>query len=176
MATTLFTYADDLVRKSRIPTLLALVFALLALPAYALESGSTAPDFELSDTQGRSVRLSDYRGRIIVLKLATTWCPSCSEQMEELRDAQSFLAEKDVALVEVYLQETKEAVRAYAEKVDLRLPRAVLIDDGSAGRAYQVFTIPRVLVIDRDFRIVRDGNTITAFDLKNEIRRLLERS
>jgi peroxiredoxin len=153
--------------------LFSLLLLLVAVSASALDVGTTAPDFQVPDLDGKEVRLSDFKGRIIVLKLATTWCPSCSQQMAELREGEKFLKENNVAVVTVYLQDSREMVRRYQEKEGLSIPHAILIDNGRAGRAYNVYVIPRIVVIDKDFKVRRDGSVITEYDLRRQILRIL---
>jgi thiol-disulfide isomerase/thioredoxin len=153
----------------RFTLLLALILLFSAPPASALEVGSIAPDFELSTLEGKSVRLSDYKGRIIILKLATTWCPTCKEQSAELLDASDFLQRRDIPLIDVFLQDSDAMVREYLRHFSYRNTYVALQDDGSARRNYHVYLIPRVLVIDRDFKVHRDGNMITASALQRSI-------
>ena len=150
-----------------------LLFLLLLMPASALETGSTAPDFELPNLNGEKIKLSDFRGQVIVLKLATTWCPTCKQQRESIKEAEPFLKENDVAVVEVFLQDSADMIRKHMAGAELALPNAVLLDNGSAARAYHVYVIPRVVVIDREFKIQRDGSLITAHDLTRRIKRIL---
>jgi thiol-disulfide isomerase/thioredoxin len=156
----------------RFTLLLALVLLFLASPAFSLQVGSDAPDFELPTLEGESVRLSDFKGRIIVLKLATTWCPSCKKQTAELRKASAFLKSNDIPLVDVFLQDSETMVRDYLRSFDYGSSHIVLQDDGRARRAYHVFTIPRTVVIDRNFKIHRDGSLITASELQSSIRQM----
>ncbi len=149
--------------------LAGLLVLILVLSASALDVGTTAPDFQVQDLEGKDVRLSDFQGRIIVLKLATTWCPSCAQQMREFREGEKFLAENNIAVVTVYLQDTREMVRQYHAREGLSFPHAILIDNGLASRAYNVYVIPRVLVIDEEFKIRRDGSVIG----EKELRRLI---
>jgi peroxiredoxin len=156
----------------RFTLLLALILLFLTPPVSALETGSVAPDFELSSLAGDHVRLSDFKGRIIVLKLATTWCPTCKEQSAELRKASEFLRGHDIPLVDVFLQDSDAMVRDYLRSFEYRNSHIVLQDDGRARKAYHVYLIPRIVVIDRDFKIHRDGNMITASELQRSIRQI----
>ena len=47
--------------------------------AFAIEAGTPAPDFKLQSITGEEVRLSDFEGQLVLLKLATTWCPTCQQ-------------------------------------------------------------------------------------------------
>jgi peroxiredoxin len=156
----------------RFALLLALFLPFYTSPASALEVGSAAPDFELPTLEGKSVRLSDYKGRIIILKLATTWCPTCKQQSAELLGASDFLQRQDVPVIDVFLQDSEAMIRDYLRDFPYRHTYVALQDDGRARRSYHVYLIPRVVVIDRDFKIHRDGNMITASELQRSIRQI----
>lgn len=138
-----------------------------------LEVGSEAPDFNLSDLEGNKVKLSDYKGRIIVLKLGTTWCPDCVGQSDDLLKIGPQLNEQGVVLVDVFIQESRRSVKKYLKNKDFVMPIVPLLDDGQAHRAYQVYLIPRLLIIDQQFRIVHDGLRLNTEDLQEKIAALL---
>lgn len=146
--------------------LLALLFMVLAVPAAALEYGDAAPDFELLNLSGETVKLSQYKGKIVVLKLATTWCPTCKQQMEEIGKLSDFLNDNDIVVLDVFLQDTKAMVEEYLTGKAKPTNFTPLLDDGQVRKAYNVYLIPRLLVIDPDFKVRRDGSLITAKDLK----------
>jgi len=145
----------------------------LAGPVLAVETGATAPDFKLKTVEGKKVRLSDYRGQVIVLKLATTWCPTCKEQTAEIKKAGEFLKENKVAVVEVFLQDSESMVRDFLAEENYPMPFVALLDDGSALEAYNVYLIPRLVLIDRDFIVRRDGSLMEAEDLLREVGKLV---
>lgn len=141
-------------------------------PVAAVETGASAPDFELKTVDGEKVRLSDFKGRIIILKLATTWCPTCRQQTEEIEGAGKVLADKKVVVVEVFLQDSEKMVREYIKGEAHPVPYVPLLDDGSAHKAYNVYLIPRVLLIDGDFKIRRDGSLISSRDLIKQLEKI----
>jgi len=153
-------------------------FFLSALISYSpppLCAAQPAIDFKLPSLEGKDVRLSDFRGKVIILKLATTWCPTCKQQSEEIFTASEFFNKEDLVLVEVFLQDSEKMVRDFLAEKPIPIPFAALIDDGEARKDYNVFLIPRVLLIDRDFNIRRDGNFISSKDLVQEITPLLQK-
>lgn len=156
--------------------LLLILFSLLILPApsRALDVGKASPDFQLKTLEGKDVRLSDFKGRVIVLKLATTWCPTCKQQTAEFIEAGDFLKEKNVQVIEVFLQDTPEMVKEFLKDKAEGAPILPLIDDGQVHKKFNVYLIPRVLVIGPDFKVRRDGSVISAYDLKKAIEPLLE--
>ena len=152
-----------------LPLFLLFAFLLLAGSAAAIEVGASAPDFKLPTLDGKQVSLSDYKGQIIILKLATTWCPTCKQQTEEIQGAANFLRSHNVSFVEVFLQDSEKMVREYLKGEKLPMPHVALIDDGQALKAYSVYLIPRVLIIDQDFKVRRDGSLISEREMIAEI-------
>lgn len=155
--------------KSKIILNLLVLLLFCTGTALAIEAGSTPPDFKLPTVDGLEVSLSDYQGRIILLKLATTWCPTCKQQSQEIAEAGKILAEKDVVVIEVFLQDSEEMIREALAGEKFAMTHVALLDDGEARRAYAVYMIPRLLIIDRDFKVRRDGSLMTARDLIREV-------
>jgi peroxiredoxin len=160
-----------------------LVFALLvflsllfiASTAVAIEVGATAPDFKLPNLDGKEVSLSDFKGKVIILKLATTWCPTCKQQSQEIQSANNFLRDNNVAVIEVFLQDSEKMVREYLKGEKYEMPFAALLDDGRALKAYNVYLIPRVVIIDQDFKVRRDGSLLSDRELIVEIGKLAKK-
>ncbi len=153
--------------------LLSLFLLASALPAFAIGDGETAPDFRLSTLEGKKIALADFKGQVVVLKLATTWCPTCKQQTQEIEQIKDFLQENNVAVIEVFVQDTEKMVRDYFKEMPLAKNHTVLLDDGKAAKAYNIYVIPRVLLIDRDLKVRHDGSLITGADLKMRIGQLL---
>lgn len=147
--------------------LLLLGFAGQSL-AY-LQVGSEAPDFKLSDIEGNKVRLSDFKGQIIILQLGTTWCPDCVAQSADLLKIGPLLKEQGVVLVDVFIQENRKSVSKFLKGKDFVMQMVPLLDDGQAHRAYQVYLIPRLVIIDQQFRIVHDGLRLKAEEVQEKI-------
>ena len=139
----------------------------------AIEVGEAAPDFTLGTLDGRTVHLSDFKGRVILLKLATTWCPTCKQQTQEFLASGDYLKQHDIVVVEVFLQDSEEMVREYLEGKDFPMQHVALLDDGSALKAYNVYLIPRTLLIDKNFVVKRDGSLIDSDTLIAELGNLV---
>ncbi|MCL6267684.1 TlpA family protein disulfide reductase [Flagellimonas myxillae] len=99
-----------------------------------LYSGTMAPDFELNSVDGQTMKLSDYKGKFVVLHFATTWCPFCNAEAPYLKE----LAGKydDVSVIIVDVKESKELVKEkLVDKFELNFP--VLLDtDGAVATNY----------------------------------------
>ena len=66
-----------------------------------LAAGTVAPDFTLKDIDGRSVSLSDFRGKQVVLHFWASWCPDCREETPQLKAAQAAADPSKVVFVSV---------------------------------------------------------------------------
>ncbi|ORJ62058.1 TlpA family protein disulfide reductase [Geothermobacter hydrogeniphilus] len=162
-------------KAARIFLFLTVLLCLGAVTASALEFGDPAPDFELPGLDGKTFRLSDHRGQIVILKLGTTWCPTCKQQSFELAEAAPFLKKNNIKVVEVFLQDTREMITEYLAKERHPEELIPLLDDGQVRQKYNVYLIPRLLVVNREFQIVRDGSLLTSQALQNLIRPMLKK-
>ncbi len=150
--------------------ILFLFCALSVAPvvAFAIETGAKAPDFTLKSLQGQNVSLAEFHGRIVLLKLATTWCPTCKELSAEISKVAKFLEEKDTVVLEVFVQDSPAMVKKYLGDTEFPMTFHALLDDGQAYEAYNVYLIPRLLLVDAE-QIVRfdsAGRNVSAADIK----------
>ena len=148
-------------------TAFALVAALtLASAALAVEVGKPAPDFTATDINGKTIHLSDYKGKIVVLESYNSDCPYCHNQYKTgaMQAMQRDLAAKGVVWLLVnsvnpknFSHRTPEQARAEmaAEKMDV----TSWIDDssGAVGHLYDMKTTPDMYVINQDGILVYAG-------------------
>ncbi len=157
-------------KKNYLLPLCLVLLLCLSVPASAyLQPGSEAPDFAIAGLDGKKVRLSDFKGQIIVLQLGTTWCPDCVGQSADLMKIGPFLSDHGVVLVDVFIQEGRRSVGNFLRDKKFAMQMVPLLDDGQAHRAYQVYLIPRLLIIDQQFRIVHDGLRLGGDALQEKI-------
>lgn len=120
-----------------------------------------APEFVLSSYDGKSVRLSDYRGKIVVLEWFNYECPFLVYHYEP-KNTMIDLADKygsgDVVWLAINstAHQTTEKNREFAQKHGIGYP---ILDDrtGQTGRAYQAVTTPHMFIINTQGYIVYDG-------------------
>lgn len=117
-----------------------------ALPA-APAVGYPAPELTLTTTSGETFKLSDLRGKPVVLNFWATWCPPCRAELPELQAASQNLAGQ-VAIVGVNQAEDPDQVRAFAQKLGITYP-IPLDENGAASRLYAVRSLPTTFFIDR---------------------------
>jgi len=151
----------------------AVIFFLIGLWVHdAAAAEKDAADFTLPDLKGEAFTLSSLRGEIVLLKLGTTWCASCTEQSREIEALAPYLAENEVHVVEVYLQDTLAAVKQLQGESPPPFSRMVVMDDGRVQRLYNVYAIPRLILIDRAQKIEHDGSLLR----RDALKKLLESS
>lgn len=154
-------------------TALLLGVGLLLAPALAsaLGAGDPAPDFTLKDLDDQEYSLSDFKGRVVVLKLATTWCPSCKQLSDEIEDLGPYLKEQNAVFLDVYVQDSPSMVRKSLKKRDFVVESHALLDDGQAYTDYNVYVIPRLLIIDQQQKVANDtlGQVVSGAWIKKRV-------
>jgi thiol-disulfide isomerase/thioredoxin len=115
--------------------------------------GQQAPDFGLESMDGGPFRLSDQRGRVVVLDFWATWCGPCMQSMPEL-DALAREFGEQITWIAVNLQEDRKTIEAALERLGVA-PRVVLDIDGAAAEKFGVTAIPQTVVIDAQGKVAR---------------------
>ncbi|MGG1658551.1 peroxiredoxin family protein [Brevibacillus sp. NRS-1366] len=115
-----------------------------------IEKGNLAPDFELQTLTGGQVKLSELRGKKVIVNLWATWCPPCRA---EIPDMQSFYEEnkdKGIVVLGINLTQTEtsaEDVSAFAQAYGITFP--ILLDvDKQVSNVYKAISIPTSFIID----------------------------
>ncbi len=121
-----------------------------------LSVGTVAPSFTLKDIDGKSVSLSDFLGKQVVLHFWASWCPDCREETPQLKAAQAAADPSKVVFVSVSVDRKVEAFEAYVRENALggvQLFDASGKKESVVGTAYHVKWIPATYLIGPDGRI-----------------------
>jgi thiol-disulfide isomerase/thioredoxin len=123
------------------------------------KEGETAPDFALADARDPSkvVKLSDYRGKAVILNWFASWCDPCKNEIPAFEAAQKKLGDQLVVLGVDYL-ETPDAATGILSQLGADYP-AVLDGSGSVAEHYRVTYMPTTFFIDKDgvLRVIQTG-------------------
>jgi thiol-disulfide isomerase/thioredoxin len=110
--------------------------------------GAVAPDFEWVGPDGQILRLSSYRGKVVVVNFWATWCEPCRREMPALQRVAA--SEPDVVVLEVNLMESGDKARSFLESLGLDRLQPVLDTDGATTRRFGVLTLPSTFFVDKD--------------------------
>ncbi len=116
--------------------------------------GQAAPDFALRDMQGREVKLSQFKGQVVLLNFWASWCPPCREEMPSMETLYRDKREKGLVILAVNVEENgRQAVSEFLRRTPYSFP--ILLDDQNiAQRSYGVFRFPESFIIDRNGMVV----------------------
>jgi thiol-disulfide isomerase/thioredoxin len=123
---------------------------LLASTVAHAQETRKAPALALRDVRGRAVRLSDYKGKVVLLNFWATWCPPCRAEMPDLVRIQREYARQGLQVVGVtYPPETFNRVRRFVRRLGINYPIA-LGTKATKSLFADTDTLPITVVIDRD--------------------------
>ncbi len=131
-----------------------MLLLLAALPSLGFsQSVRKAPSLVLRDLQGRTLRLSDYKGKVVLINFWATWCPPCRAEMPDLIKMQREYRGRGLQVIGVtYPPQTAGEVRRFIRRLRVNYPIALgtketkaLFDQGE--------TLPITVVIDREGNI-----------------------
>lgn len=140
---------------------IALLGVLLAvLPGFFASSslassglaGQPAPDFVLKSASGTNLRLSEYRGNVVMINFWATWCGPCRQEMPLLNDLFSRYERVGFSLLGVNIDDDSRRAMDMAEELGVSFP--VLFDERKeVSRLYQVEAMPVTVLVDREGKV-----------------------
>ena len=135
-----------------------------------------APDFTVVDYDGNKVKLSDYKGKPVVLNFWATWCYYCKVEMPDFNEAYKNYPDVQFLMVNATGTngETVESAKAYVEQEKYEFP--VLFDTMyEANQAYRLSSFPMTVFIDAGGNVVSSRvGMLTKEALENEIKKITE--
>ena len=127
---------------------------LLTVTRSRTPTSQPAPDFLLPDLNGQVVRLSQLKGKVVLLNVWTTWCPPCRKEMPTMETLYRRLKSGDFLMLAVSQDvDGRNTVIPYLREGGFTFP--VLLDvQGEVGRKYGVTGYPETFIIDRQGNVV----------------------
>lgn len=141
-------------RKHLVLTILAgtLLLSTLTSPAAMPAIGSPAPDFTLRSSAGKNLKLSEYRGQVVMINFWATWCAPCRQEMPLLNRIHEKYSKAGFKLLGVNIDDNAGNAQAMAAKLGVTFP--VLFDaEKRVSRLYDVDGMPSTVLIDRDGKV-----------------------
>ena len=113
-----------------------------------------APAWELKDLDGNTVRMADYKGKVVILDFWATWCPPCKKEIPGFINLQKKYGDKGLVVIGVSLDEGGPAVvKPFAQKMGINYP-LVMGDQKIAAAFGGIEAIPTTFIIDREGNVV----------------------
>ena len=133
---------------------LALVFSILAATSLASSGmeGQVAPDFALKSTTGENLRLSEYRGDVVMINFWATWCGPCRQEMPLLDELYARYHRVGFNLLGVNIDDDTTRALRMVEELDLHFP-VVFDTRKEVSRLYNVEAMPATILVDREGKI-----------------------
>jgi len=116
--------------------------------------GKDAPDFELQSLEGKNVKLSDFRGKAVLLNFWATWCGPCKIEMPWFVELQKEYGPQGFQIVGVAMDDSStEDITKFVREMGINYP--VLLGKEEVGQSYGgVNALPTSFFIDRDGKLV----------------------
>ena len=133
-----------------------------------------APDFTLKDAMGRPVKLSDYKGKVVLLNFWATWCGPCKIEIPWLVEFEQTFKDQGFAVLGVAMDEEGwEVVKPYIERAKINY-RVLIGDDMTAQNYGGVDSLPTSFILDREGRIANTHIGLASKStIQNDIKTLL---
>nr|MDJ0834809.1 TlpA disulfide reductase family protein [Gammaproteobacteria bacterium] len=132
-----------------------IILGLLAFTAQAAtgqlkpyKGNLSSPAFTLSDVQGQTHNLSDYRGNVVLLQFWATYCTPCRKEMPTMNNLIKKMDGKPFKIVTINMAEDQQSVQQFLDQVPVDFP--VLLDsDGQVLGQWKVFAAPANFILDK---------------------------
>jgi peroxiredoxin len=135
--------------------------------------GSQAIDFEMMSRDGQLIKLSDYKGKVIMLDFWASWCAPCIKEFPDLKEIYNQFRENEFEIIGFSIDKDKKAWENMLDKHKLPWPQVVELN-GAAGitpKDYGIIFIPTVYLIDTEGKIA--GTNLHGNRLTDKIKELL---
>ncbi len=111
-----------------------------------------APDFTLPQLDGHDLRLSSYRGKVVLLDFWATWCDPCREEIPHFVDLQQRYGDRGLQIIGVSMDDSPDPVRPFYQQFHMNYP--VVMGTAQTGAMYGgILGLPIAFLITRDGRI-----------------------
>ena len=130
----------------------------------SLEPGTDAPDITVSTQEGKLIRLSDFRGKVVVLKFWATWCWPCNQSMPETELLAAQYESQGLETIAVAIKDSRKGFTEWVGKHKKYSHIQFAFDDptrSDASKTFKVSATPTVYVIGKDGRIVTEFEGFT---------------
>jgi len=159
---------------SRVPSAVGAPLSSLPSP----REGFPAPDFTLDTLDGSRIKLSDLRGKVVVVNFWATWCLPCREETPALEKSYEQYKDSGVVILGVNLtsEDSLNDVKAFVQEFSLTYPILLDRDGNVSNYLYQIKGLPTTFFINREgiIRTVLVGGPMSETFIRSKIEALLQ--
>ena len=117
--------------------------------SYMANRGIPAPDFSVRTLEGKQIKLTEFKGKVVLLNFWATWCPPCRAEMPSIETLyQRYKPKASFQILAVSVQEEPSVVKTFLEQNPYSFPIA-LDPNGEAAQLYGIRGIPTTFIIDQ---------------------------
>lgn len=138
--------------KSFTAVLLIVAFAAVGCGGGQAPQGGAAPDFTLKDLSGKTVRLSDFKGKVVLLDFWATYCLPCLDAIPEFQKLYTKYQKEGFEVVGISIDAFTDNVPEFVKKLGVEYT-IVLDSDTTARKAYKVRGLPETFLVGRDGKL-----------------------
>ena len=117
--------------------------------AVGINVDEIAPDFTLLDLDSNEVRLSEFRGKVVLINFWATWCPPCRAEMPDIESLYQEYKDKGLVIIGIDIGEPEATVRQFVQRGGYSWT-FVLDSTGTVAANYNIRAIPTSFFIDRE--------------------------
>ena len=134
--------------------LLGIGLSIIAASGLAVAdmTGKEAPDFALKSSTGENLRLSEYRGEVVMVNFWATWCGPCRQEMPLLEELFSRYERVGFTLLGVNIDDDPRRAMQMAKELGVTFP-VVFDDRKEVSRLYDVNAMPVTVLVDKEGRV-----------------------
>ena len=130
----------------------SLLACVVSVGSFAKIKADAAPDFVLKSASGKNIRLSELKGRVVMLNFWATWCGPCAEEIPHLNKLHDSLDPYDFELLGINLDEDQSKAIYLAKKLKVNFP--ILFDkEKNVSKSFEIDAMPTTIVIDRSGKV-----------------------
>lgn len=129
---------------------LCCLFAISSVFASELKpwKGGETPPLALKDLAGKTHKLEDYRGKVVMVQFWASWCAPCLKEMPSMMRLEKKLAGKPFAILAVNMGEAEKDVKTFLD-TKIKADFTILMDpDGQSVASWKVFVAPSTFIVD----------------------------
>jgi len=145
-------------KRGILAILSAVTLVLSSAAVMAIPAKGKAPDFTLKSNHGNNVKLSEQRGKVIMINFWASWCAPCRKEMPLLEELYQRYKDGGFTLLGVNVEEDSSAAKDLLKEIQVSFP--ILFDSQNAvSQLYGVEAMPSTVILDRDgnLRFIHKG-------------------